>query len=121
MLLSCDPPTYGRSAAGVRTTAATHQPAATRTDTPIRKTCHTRRRTARRRREQVDDGHDRKDQEGLHHLGDEAEAHQRPGQDEPLGLRPLQAAHGGVQGAREQQGQHRVGVVVTEHQGGHRA
>ena len=73
-----------------------------------------------RRREQVDDGHHREDQEGLHHLGDEAESHQRTGEDEPLRLRPLEAARGGVEGAREQQGEHGVGIVVAEHERRHR-
>ena len=120
MLLSCEPPTYGRSAAGVRTTAATHQPAATSGGHAHQEDLPHPPPPSGRRREQVDDGHHREDQEGLHHLGDEAESDQRTGEDEPLRLRPLQAAHGGVEGAREQHGEHGVGIVVAEHERRHR-
>ncbi len=43
MLLSCDPPTYGRSAAGVSTTAATHHPADTSMARPAAASWRTRR------------------------------------------------------------------------------
>ena len=43
-----------------------------------------------RRGEQVDDGQDGKDQEGLHHLGDEAEPDEGTRQHQPLRLRPLE-------------------------------
>jgi hypothetical protein len=46
---------------------------------------------AGRRGKQIDDGQGRDDQEGLQHFGDETEADQRPGQDQPLRLCLLQA------------------------------
>ena len=70
--------------------------------------------------EQVDEGQHRHEDQCLQHLGDEAEADQRPGQDHPAGPSRLEGPDGGVRGAGEEQGEEGVGVVEPEHQGGHR-
>src|SRR6478736_2747762 len=44
MLLSCEPPMYGRLDAGQTVTTATHQPAATSVVTPRTMLCQSRRR-----------------------------------------------------------------------------
>ena len=72
------------------------------------------------RGEQVHDAQRRDNEEGLQHLGEEPEAHQRAGEHEPPGLGRLERPNRGVDGAREEEGQQRIGVVEAEHEGGHR-
>ena len=83
MLLSGEPSIIGREPAGHSATVATHQPALT-TIAAARQQLLDAAAQPRRRRNQVDKGERRQHEEGLHHLGQEGKAEQRPGR-EPAG------------------------------------
>ena len=73
-----------------------------------------------RRREQVGHGEAGDNQQDLQLLGEEPEAQEHPGEQQPAHARVLDGAQHGVGGRGHQKHQQGVGVVEPEHQHGHR-
>ena len=105
-----------RLAAAMSSTMATHQPAATTNVTHASTSCHDpspERAGAAIRYTSANAGHH---QERLQHLGEEAEADQRAGEQQPARAAALERADHRVGAADQQQHEQRVGVVEAEHQ-----
>ncbi len=119
-LLFCEPPMYGRFAAGVSCTIAIHQPAERSIATPPRKSCQNATAKTRRSCKQVDETERGQHDERLQHLGEEAEADQREREHDPPGTARLERTGQGVCRNGEHEHEQRVGVVEPEHQCGNR-
>ena len=111
---------YGRSAAGVSWTTATHQPAETMSATPAAANWRIAASERRRSGHEIDQPDGGQNEQRLQHLGDESRTDEDGREDEPPSARPLQGPDCGVRSRRQQQHEEGVGIVVPEHQRRHR-
>ena len=116
--MSCEPPMYGRDAAGHSSTIAIHHPADASSAPHGHGELHDAAAQRDRCRDEVHETERGHHEERLQHLGQEPEADERERQHQPPGAAALERADHRVGAAHQEQHEQRVGVVEAEHQRG---